>query len=241
MRGVGRDVFYSLTQTAHIWLACASAFRKEGNIKVHVYVLTAFLVAMLAGCATPRDEFLQARSVNTVSAYQHFIDAHPRGEYADQARTHLANLKQQQETKEKYRLAAIAKLKTYVPNVTKEQQFFADGWNIKDLIYGRVGILGASVKVDDLELTLGFVESFHSLYWQSSSPTMNLSLVEDLSTYDPKTGDALLANVLEARKHRKFYTVQYHFYKSGSDDVLATQLCTLRFKRGTLTAVQWLK
>ena len=97
-------------------------------------------MSILAGCATPGAEYQQAKSINTVPGYEDFIKAHPRGEYTDQARANIENLKQKQVTKEKFRIAAIAKLRTYTPNVTKEQQFFADGWNIRDVIYGRVGI-----------------------------------------------------------------------------------------------------
>jgi hypothetical protein len=230
---------YSPARTIPGGLVLTSGSYKDAPIRT--YVLIVLLGTILAGCATPGAEYQQAKSSNTVPAYEHFIKEHPRSEYADQARANIENLKQKQAVKEKYRLAAIAKLKAYTPNVTKEQQFFADGWNIRDVIYGRVGILSASVKVDNLDLTLGFVEDFHSLFWQTTSPTMNMSLVEELSSYNPKMGEVLLANVVEARKNRKFYTVQYHFYKAESDTDTATQLCTLRFKRGTLTAVEWKK
>ena len=108
----------------------------------------------------------ETQSIDTISAYKRFLDKYPDNEYAAIIKARIAEISRQQEKAERLRQEAMErahrkamdKLTSYVPNVTTEDQFFADGWNAKDPYIGKIGILRFIGQEKSLEVILGLVE-----------------------------------------------------------------------------------
>ena len=59
-------------------------------------MLAAFVSAVLIACSSSDADWQQATSVNTIAAYTNFLKLHPNGQHADEARSHIRSLQDDQ-------------------------------------------------------------------------------------------------------------------------------------------------
>jgi outer membrane protein assembly factor BamD (BamD/ComL family) len=75
-------------------------------MEARISISATLLVMVLVGCTSIHSDFKRAQSLNTISAYQSFLDAHPDSQYTNQARIRITELSRQQEEAERLRSAA---------------------------------------------------------------------------------------------------------------------------------------
>jgi len=107
-------------------------------------------VASVASAGAKKD-WQSAQTRNSLEAYQQFLAEYPDSKYAGLARDRIAFLR----VTLALNAQRLTALKGYGPGVTTEASFFADGWSGRDPAFGRLGIIGVTLKGDRLELRLG--------------------------------------------------------------------------------------
>jgi hypothetical protein len=78
---------------------CVTGAREETIMKkstVLGVVLAALLSSFLLACSSSDADWQQASSVNTIAAYTSFLKQHPNGQHADEARTRIHSLQDDQ-------------------------------------------------------------------------------------------------------------------------------------------------
>lgn len=183
--------------------------------KIILYIL--LLIFGLTGCASTTNSFKQAQGKNTVKAHEELIRQHPNSEYTSVAKKEIVRL--QQKEKEKYEqakqslLEAIPKIEGYSIGVTTEKQFFEDGWNAMDPIYGKLGIVGFECDPKTIYFYLGNV------------------------TTEPS------AEAIQGSLKFRFASIKSGIphYNSSLPPIQAQVVCVLKFEDGIFRAVKWAK
>ncbi|MCP4371738.1 MAG: hypothetical protein GY797_27010 [Deltaproteobacteria bacterium] len=177
-------------------------------MKNKLAILLIVLLMIISSCVTTKQKFEQVKRIDTIGSYEVFLQEHPNNKYTSWINSRIEELTKQEEREkhlaEKERKldienqVKISKLKDYKDGILTEDQFLADGWNVRDPFHSRAGIVG--YQCFDLSDSNFLTEEYstniigdrrgrYSIYWLGVDPSSQIlagifgsSKIEDMMT-----------------------------------------------------------
>ncbi len=131
--------------------------------RTSLLVWVILFIGLGAACTSTEDlRFGLFKNIDSVAAYEQFLDMYPHSKHADWINQRTREIREQKEAYDTRQVQDIEIKSTllgkYALGVLTTEQFFHDGWDARSPFFGKAGIVGGMQVGDSLRLIIGTYE-----------------------------------------------------------------------------------